>query len=238
MADAPLAGSRNRVLSSLADGDMRRMSPHLRRTHLKHETVLYDPGTTIDRVYFMEDGMVSLLAMTAGTQVETALVGSEGMCGMSVFHEVHTASERAVVLAPGWAQSMDAANFREVIADCPSLRLALHHFSYALFALTTQCSACNRRHKAAQRLARWLLMAQDRIDLDVLPLTHLLLSQMLGIRRSTVSQVAEELKSAGVIQYSRGNVRIVNRRALEQQSCECYTAIVKAFDAAGVPARV
>jgi CRP-like cAMP-binding protein len=238
MGDAALSGIRNNILSSLTSEDMQRMAPHLRETELKHHAVLHEVGRPVEQVHFVENGMISLLSVTrTESQVETAVMGFEGMCGIALFNRVPVAADVAVVQSPGFARSMDADAFRALGESCPSLTLALHRFSYALYAMASQASACNRRHPASQRLARWLLLAQDRIALDVLPLTHLFLSQMLGLRRSTVTIVAEELRAVGAIEYTRGKVRVVDRNILEKQSCDCYAAIVKAFSAAQVPAR-
>lgn len=230
-----LPGTRNQLLSSLTSADASRLAPFLRKTELQHKAIVYDAGQPVHQLLFLESGMVSLLAVSPrGTQVETAVVGSEGVCGLALFHRVGTAADRAIVQAPGVAYSLDASDFLTLIDDSPSLSLGLHHFAYAQLALASQTSACNRRHQAPQRLARWLLLAHDRIAQDEMPLTHEFLAHMLGLRRSTVTIVADELRSAGAIQYTRGKVRITDRHGLELLACDCYRSIVNAFSVARV----
>lgn len=231
-----LPRSGNFVLSSLNEADAERVGPSLVRTELRLHQQLHDAGELLEHVHFIEQGMVSLLTVaSAGAfQVETALMGTEGMCGMQAFHQVPVASDRAVVQAAGFAYSMPVASFRVLAEEASSLRDALHRYAFALYALTAHASACNRRHTAAQRMARWLLLAHDRIGSDTLPLTHKFLAQMLGVRRSTVTVIAEELREAGAIGYTRGKVTIADREMLERLSCDCYAAIVRNFGMAKV----
>jgi CRP-like cAMP-binding protein len=227
--------SSNGILSALSDDEIARVAPHLRRTDLAHKSVLYDAGQTLSEVLFVERGMVSLLSVIPrGALVEIAVVGCEGMCGMALFHRVPVSADRAIVQAAGSAYSMDATTFAGVIDELPAMSAGLHSFAYALQALTSQTSACNRRHQSAQRLARWLLLAHDRIADDEMPLTHEFLGHMLGLRRSTVTVVADELRRAGAIRYTRGKVTIVDRAKLGELSCDCYRAIAAAFSNADV----
>ena len=233
---AELRQSRNYVLSSLNEADAERVLPFLSRTELKLHQQLHDADHPLENVHFIEQGMISLLTVaSAGAfQVETAVVGSEGLCGMQAFHRVPVASDRAVVQAPGYAYSMTAESLEQVSDDAPSLRRSLHRYAFALNSLTAHASACNRRHTAEQRMARWLLLAHDRVVSDSLPLTHKFLAQMLGVRRSTVTIIAEELRRHGAIDYTRGRVAIRDRGKLETLSCECYAAIVKSFATAEI----
>jgi CRP-like cAMP-binding protein len=224
---------RNDILAALSPDDYERVHPHLRSAELKQHDVLYETGAPIPDVCFVESGMVSCLAvMESGRSTETSIVGFEGMTGMALFHHVPVASERAIVQSPGAGRFVSAAIFAQLLESCPTLRLKLHRFAYAQYALATQCSACNRRHSTDKRFARWLLLAQDRIGGSLLPLTHQFLGQMLGVRRSTVTIIAEEFRVAGIIQYRRGSIEIVNRAAMEKRSCECYRAIVAMYTTA------
>jgi CRP-like cAMP-binding protein len=231
-----LRQSRNRILGSLHDADLGILSPALSRTELKLHQQLHDSGHPLESVYFVDTGIVSLLTISsAGAfQVETAMIGSEGMCGMEAFHQVTVAADRAIVQAPGFAYSMSAASLASAADESATLRRGLHRFAFALYSLAANASACNRRHTAGQRMARWLLIAHDRLDADALPLTHLYLAQMLGVRRSTVTVVAEELRAAGAIDYVRGKITIRDRERLQQLSCDCYAAITRRFAAADV----
>lgn len=231
-----LRQSRNFVLASLVDGDAARVLPQLVRTELRLHDQLHDFDQPLQHVHFIEKGMISLLTIaTAGaSQVETAVIGPEGVCGMQAFHRAPVASDRAVVQAPGFAFSMTVASFEVLSDEVQSFRHALHRYAFGLYALTAHASACNRRHTAEQRMARWLLLAQDRVESDRLPLTHKFLAQMLGVRRSTVSLIAEELRKTGAIAYTRGSVAIKDRSKLEGIACDCYGAIVRSFARAGM----
>jgi hypothetical protein len=125
---------------------------------------------------------------------------------------------------------MDSQAFRELLPRCPSLAAALHRYAVALFTLAAQTSACNRMHSMGQRCARWILMVHDRMERDEFELTQLILSQMLGVRRATVTEAALELQRAGAIDYTRGRVTVVNRATLEAASCECYAIVRSTFD--------
>jgi CRP-like cAMP-binding protein len=137
-----------------------------------------------------------------------------------------------MVQVPGWARFMPVAVFPELMQSCPTLRFKLHRFAFALHALAARSSACNRRHRTDQRMARWLLLTQDRSDSTTLPLTHQFIALMLGVRRSTVTNTAEELRTAGLIRYSRGRIQIVDRAGLERRSCECYQVVNDVYAAA------
>jgi CRP-like cAMP-binding protein len=223
----------NEILAALSPDDYERVHPHLRFAELKQHDVLYEPGAPVPDVCFVESGMVSCVTvMESGRGTETSVVGFEGMTGMAIFHQVPVASDQAIVQAPGTGRFVTAAIFMQLLETCPSLRIKLHRFAYAQYALAAQCSACNRRHSTDKRFARWLLIAQDRIGGSLLPLTHKFLGQMLGVRRSTVTIIAEEFRLAGIIQYRRGSIEIVNREALEKRACECYRAIVAVYKTA------
>jgi CRP-like cAMP-binding protein len=222
---------RNRLLARLPDDELRRLEPHLERVPLPLGRVIYDPEHRIEAVVFPEDGIVSLLSvMTDGSAIETATVGNDGMAGMAVFHGVDVASEQAYVQVPGEGYRIESQAFRSLLPECPQLSAALHRYTVALFTLAAQTSGCNRKHTIEQRCARWLLMVHDRVVGDEFELTQLILSQMLGVRRATVTEAAGELQRAGHIRYTRGHVTVLDRRGLESAVCECYGIIRSAFD--------
>jgi CRP-like cAMP-binding protein len=223
--------TQNRLLASLPPDELALVSAHLEHTRLERWRVIYDPERPIQAVYFPTDGVISILSVMAdGTAIETATVGKEGLAGMALFHGVDVTSEQAFVQVPGSGYRMDAKAFREVLPSCPALTAALHRYAQALFTLAAQSSGCNRLHSMGQRCARWLLMVHDRVERDEFELTQAVLSQMLGVRRATVTEAALELQRAGAIDYSRGRITVVDRGVLERASCECYGIVRSAFD--------
>lgn len=221
---------RNRLLTTLPTSELERLTPHLERVPLVRRMVTYDPLTPIEYLYFVETGLISVVSiMRDRTAIETATIGYEGIIGLPVFHGVDAVPEQAFVQIPGEGWRIPASTFRRLIAEMPTLSQQLHRFSVALFTLAAQCSGCNRAHTMEQRCARWLLMVHDRMPGDEFELTQDFLSQMLGVRRATVSETASQLQQAGFISYSRGRMAIVNRAGLERTACECYGIIASTF---------
>lgn len=182
----------------------------------------------IDFVYFPLTSVLSSLTILAdNTRVETAVIGHEGMAPLAAFHGLDFAPEQVIVQVPGEAVRMTRASFDAIMQADTCLIGALHRFTAALFAFVGQTSGCNRLHAIEQRCARWLLQTHDRVPGDAFKLTHLFLSQMLGVRRSSVTVAAESLRGAGAITYTRGVVKIVDRDILESRACGCY-ALVRA----------
>jgi CRP-like cAMP-binding protein len=193
--------------------------------------VLIDVDKPITHVYFPENGVVSIVSvMVDGTAVETATVGHEGMVGLPVFHGTDRTSAQAFSQIPGTALRMTADAFRAEIARHGMLSTALHRYSQALLTLIAQSSACNRLHTMRERCARWLLHTHDRVGGDEFPLTHQFLSQMLGVRRATVTEALGEVQALGAITSSMGRIRVTDRAALERAACECYAIIQREFD--------
>lgn len=222
---------RNRLLASLPSDELDRVESRLEEVPLERRMVAYDAERRIDHVYFVEDGVISVVSlMLDGSAIETATIGMEGMIGLPVFHGVDVVPEQAFVQVPGHAHRMTAAAFRDVIGACPTLQRGLHRCTVAMFTLAAQHSACNRVHTMEQRCARWLLTVHDRMSGDEFDLTQDFLSQMVGVRRATVSEVASELQRAGLISYSRGHIVILDRVGLEHASCECYRIVKATFD--------
>lgn len=221
----------NRILAALPPDELTRIEPFLERVQLTHRQLIYDPNVPIEHVHLPETGVISVLSVMAdGTAIETVTVGSDGFVGLAVFHGVDIATEQAFVQVTGEGYRIRSAAFRELLNDCPSFTGLLHRYAAFLFSFASQCSGCNRLHNIEQRCARWLLMVHDRVPGDEFDLTQEFLSQMLGVRRATVSEVASGLQAAGLISYSRGHITVVNRAGLEGKSCECYEILTSNFE--------
>jgi CRP-like cAMP-binding protein len=221
---------RNQILAALPLDEWQRLRPHLRRVDLEDRQVLIEPKRQIDSVYFPEDAMVSVLSLMAdGSAIESATIGWEGVVGLPVFLGCGSMAGQAVTQVPGEALRMTAEAFLEEGRHCGTLTVRLNRYTQALMTLLAQSSACNRVHRINQRSARWLLMVHDRVQRDAFSLTHLFLSQMLGVRRASVTEALSDLQRQGFITYSRGRIAIHDRAGLEATSCECYAIIRSEF---------
>lgn len=221
---------RNHILTVLPPTELQALTPHLERIPLTRRMVAYDPLQPITHAYFVETGVISVLSiMRDRTAIETATIGCEGMIGLPLFQGVDAVTEQAFVQVPGEAYRMPADPFRELSHSLPGLSKLLNRYAVCFFTLAAQCSGCNRVHTMEQRLARWLLMVHDRMPDDVFELTQDFLSQMLGVRRATVSETASQLQQAGLITYTRGRVTVLDREGLERAACECYGIIESTF---------
>jgi CRP-like cAMP-binding protein len=222
--------SRNRILASLAPEDAERLRPHLEHVPLRLGEVLIERLEPIDHVYFIEAGISSDTAVTdAGEEMEVGIIGPEGLVGVAAVLDMDSTSNRSFMQAPGMAQRIRVEELRRAMDESPALRRVLHRFVHAFLAQTSQTAGCNGRHVLDQRLARWLLMAQDRLG-DDLPLTHEFLSIMLGVRRSGVTIALRALARAGIVEQKRGHIRILDRTRLEALSCLCYRVVKAEFD--------
>jgi CRP-like cAMP-binding protein len=193
--------------------------------------VIAEVNAPISYVYFPENGIISSLSVMAdGSAVETATIGPEGMAPVAVFHGVDWTPEHAFVQVPGQGYRMPTEVFRAILPNAPTFVSLLHRFSAGLLTLVAQNSGCNRKHSVLQRCARWLLMSHDRVGRDSFELTHHILSQMLGVRRASVTEAALALSERGAIEYRRGLLTVLDRKALEGASCECYAIIRSTFD--------
>ena len=220
----------NRVLASIPTVNRTHLRARLEPVTLKFRQVLYEPGRTIRHVYFPVDCLISLLtAVDRRRSLEVGMVGNEGMAGMPFILGVGKSGGRAIVQGGGRALRMASATFLEEFNRNPPLQQALYRYTFALMTQISQTAACNRFHEADARLARWLLMTRDRVGGTDFFLTHEFLSHMLGLRREAVTQAASGLKRRGVIEYSRGRLRILNERKLESSSCVCYRAVQAIF---------
>src|ERR1700751_4497602 len=216
-------GIHNLILGRLPSKDFQRLRRRMKLEELSLGTSLYEPYAPLERVYFPEDGVASLLTrLYDGTETEVATVGREGMVGLPVFFGVESVPGRTIWQVPGKALVLQAKVLRRETQHGGALSDALRLYAQGLFTQISQSASCNRRHEIVQRCSRWLLMTHDRVNGDEFALTQEFLSKMLGVRRAGVSVAAGILQRAGLIKYSRGRVMIIDREGLEGISCECY----------------
>jgi CRP-like cAMP-binding protein len=215
----------NRILASLPQRTQDALKPYLKLVELKHGSVLFESGATVDDVYFPHSGVISLVVELAeGEMLETAMVGRDGVLGVSSALDGKVSLNKAIIQSPGMASIGDADRVRDVALKDDAFRSRLIRHEQVLFAAVQQSAACNASHTVEARLCRWLLRLRDLVG-DDLQLTQEFLAQMIGARRSSVSLVAATLQAAGLIRYSRGNIRLLNVEGLKEASCECYDAV-------------
>src|SRR6476469_6771381 len=210
----------NRLLAALPRHEYKRLLPKLKTVNLVLGEELYEFGNAIKYVYFPNDSIISLISELSETSwLEVGMVGNEGVAGLAVFMGVGWSSTRALVQGSGTAMRMSSAAVRIEANRLGSLHRLLHRYSHSLLTQVAQSSACNRFHLVNARLARWLLMTNDRLGVKEFPLTQEFLSCMLGVRREGVSKAAGALQAASLIRYSRGIITLLNRQGLEAKSC-------------------
>jgi CRP-like cAMP-binding protein len=225
-SDAAGKAVSNLILLSLPDKEFNLLRPHLEPVDLPQHKILHEPGEKIDFAYFLNDGMTSLVALSHdGRSVEVGIVGKEGMVGMSLSAGLQREIFRTIMQMSGSGMRIRSEVFQDILLSAPALHSKLGRFALVHGMQVAQLAACNRLHGIDQRLARWLLMCQDRFDSQLLPLTHEFLAQMLGTGRPSVSLAAGVLENAGLIENLRGTVKILNRKSLEAVACECYGVI-------------
>jgi CRP-like cAMP-binding protein len=231
MAEAHVPNGQNLLLNALNGGERPPAMRSLEVVSLGIRHILYEPDVPIDYVYFPIDGVHSMLAQVEeGIEIEVATVGNEGMTGLPIFLGTDTTPGRAFTQVPGQAYRLAAAEFKELIREPSRITAVLHRYTQALMVQISQGTGCNRVHSNDQRCARWLLQTHDRVGRDEFQLTQEFLAQMLGVRRATVSEVAGRLQAEGMIQYSRGVIRITDRARLEETSCACYGIVRREYD--------
>jgi CRP-like cAMP-binding protein len=219
-------GRSNRFLETLQPHDFSLLAPHLRTVALERGAILHDVGEEIERVYFPQSGMVSLVAvMPDGRTVETATVGRAGVIGASAGLGARLAVSRAIVQLSGTAAWISAAQFRAVANQSNAVRDLIVRYNDLLLGQVQQSVVCNALHSLETRLCSWLLQTHDCTGRAAMPLTQEFLGQMLGVRRTTVTVAARLLQKAGLIRYRRGHIQILDRAALEDISCECYAVV-------------
>lgn len=217
---------KNKILLAVPDNEFRALRPHLESLDLPDHIVLHEPHQPLDFVHFLNDGLVSLVVVLSdGKTVEAGIVGSEGVIGIPALAGLSRSPLQEITQISGSAVRIPSGVLQEVLPSAPQLHRKLELYTVVLGLQLAQTAACNRLHGVEQRLARWLLMAQDRVDSAVLPITHDFLATMLGTDRPSVSLAAGLLQKNGIIEYNRGSVRIVNRDELRRVACECYSVI-------------
>ncbi len=222
---------RNKILAALPDKEYQRLLPRLTPVSLGLGETLYEVEGSIRHVYFPNSSVVSLVThMEEGTSVEVGLIGGEGMVGLSVVMGDDVSQNHAVVQIADGAMRLSTSALRAELKHGGKLQGLLLRYSLVLLKQVSQTAACNRNHNMGERLARWLLLCQDRVGGSELRLTQEFLAQMLGTRRSRVSEAAIILQRAGLLRYSRGIITILDREGLEEFVCECYRAVKAEFD--------
>ena len=220
----------NRLLTLLSDDDYERLRPHLSISKLDYKKVLYEARREIRYVYFPIDGVASLVLEIGNSGVEVGTIGSEGMVGIPLVLGDRQAPSTVYVQVPGQALRMDARVFREEVNRSPTLNAVALRYIHAFFNQVAQSAACAHLHKVEQRCCRWLLMTRDRMPSDEFLLTQEFLGMMLGVPRPSVSLTMTDLQKAGLVRYSRGRVKILDRKGLQKRACECYKMSKLEFD--------
>jgi len=223
-------GTGNFLIDSLPDEEAEQLLSRAEDVVLQRGTVLYERDQAIGAAYFPVSCVISLLIqLRDGTAVEMATVGREGMAGIARFLGSERGLAQALVQIPGRAVRVETDWLLEEGQGLPQLRELLGRYTQALISLMGQTVACNRSHRIEQRCARWLLMTQDRLDAEEIPLTQEFLAYMLGVRRQSVTEAAGRLQDRGLIRYRRGSITIRDRPRLEDAACECYGVLAEEF---------
>jgi CRP-like cAMP-binding protein len=226
----------NSLLLTIPEEEFKLLRPHLETAQLRTHQVLHDADQPIDFGYFLNSGLASLLVVTSDAKsVEVGMVGNEGFVGAPLAVGMRNAAQRVIVQMPGEALRIRSEVMEVVLPDAPRLQQLLNRYLLLQGMQIAQVAACNRLHEIEQRLARWLLMSHDRSTGDSFPITHDLLSQMLGSGRPSVTVAAGALQRAGIIEYTRGMVKVLSRPRLEGAACECYEAIQRIGHHAEIP---
>ena len=220
----------NKILLSISDRDYSSIRPHLEYVSLPNHLVLHEAGGKLEFAYFPNRGLISLVVvMKDGRTAEAGIVGSEGFTGTLAAVGLSRSPLHAVVQITGDGFRVEVGALQNTLQSAPHLQLRLSRYAAIRSLQVAQTAACNRLHDIGQRLARWLLMTQDRVDSGLLPITHDFLATMLGTDRATVSLAAGALQRKELIEYTRGAVKIVNRKKLENSACECY-GVIQQYD--------
>lgn len=221
----------NHLLAALSNETQERMFPHLELVTLPLGKAIYESGDALHHVYFPVDSIVSLLyVMENGASAEISVVGNEGMIGVALFMGGESTSSRALVQSAGHAYRMPGQKLKDEFNRHGEVMQLLLRYTQALLTQMAQTAVCNRHHTIDQQLCRWLLLSLDRLPGNQLTMTQELIANMLGVRREGVTDAAGKLQKAGVIDYSRGHITVLDRPKLEQLSCECYAVVKKETD--------
>jgi CRP-like cAMP-binding protein len=221
----------NHLLAALPDAESQRWLPQLEPVEMPLGQVLYESGGTLSHVYFPTTAIVSLLyVMENGASAEIAVVGNEGIVGISLFMGGDSTSSRAVVQSAGLGLRLRAQIMKDDFNRAGPVLHLLLRYTQALITQMAQTAVCNRHHSLDQQLCRWLLLSLDRLQGNELVMTQELIANMLGVRREGVTEGALKLQQAGLIRYARGHISVLDRDGLERRSCECYAVVKKEYD--------
>ena len=228
---APVHDTRtNQLLAALPEADWLRWLPDLERVELPLGKVLYEPGTSLSHVVFPTTALVSLQYVTEeGAPSGIAVVGAEGLVGVSLFMGGETMASRAVVQSAGWGYRLSGRILKTEFNQ-PMVQPLLLRYTQALMTQMALTAVCNRHHALHRQLCRWLLLSLDRLQGNELLMTHELIANMLGVRREGVTEAALKLQVAGLIRYARGHITVLDRGALEARACECYAVVRREYD--------
>ena len=216
----------NHFLQSLSRSDFELLRPHLREIKLNHAEVLFEVGGTIERLYFPQSGVISLVvALSGGDMIEAGMIGSDGVVGTPAALDGAISLNQAIVQVAGMASTVETQHMRVAVAVSKSLRIKLYQHDQMLLAQAQQSAACNAKHQIEERLCRWLLRTRDLVGGDKFELTQEFLAQMLGVRRTSVTLAARHLQAVNLIKYRRGHIEILDLDGLQESSCECYEAV-------------
>ena len=221
----------NFLLAALPDSEWGRWQPLLEKVEMPLGQVLYEPGNTLAHVYFPTTSIVSLLyVMENGASAEIAVVGNEGLVGISLFMGGESTPSRAVVQSAGHGLRLKAQLMKNEFERAGPVLHLLLRYTQALITQMAQTAACNRHHTLDQQLCRWLLLSLDRLRTNDLAMTQELIANMLGVRREVVTEAALKLQQAGLISYARGRITVLDRAGLEKRTCECYAVVKREYD--------
>ena len=227
----PLDPGQNQLLAALAGPTLDRWREHLEPVNLALGQVLYESRSTLSHIYFPTTAIVSLLyVMENGASAEIAVVGQEGLVGISLFMGGESTPSRAVVQSAGDGYRMTAETIKAEFNQFGPVMHLLLRYTQALITQMAQTAVCNRHHSLDQQLCRWLLLSLDRLKGNQLVMTQELIANMLGVRREGVTEAARRLQTAGLISYARGHITVLDRAGLERRSCECYAVVKKEYD--------
>jgi CRP-like cAMP-binding protein len=223
--------SENHLLAALPEAEWERVAPHVVKVDMPLGEVVYESGDRLRYVYFPTTTIISLLyVMEDGASAEIAIVGNEGIVGIALFMGGETTPSRAVVQSAGLAYRLDAQVLKEEFHRAGPVQRLLLRYTQALITQMAQTAVCNRHHSIDQQLCRWLLLSIDRLPSNELKMTQELIANMLGVRRSGVTEAALRLQDAGLIRYSHGHIEVLDRPGLEKRVCECYRVVKREFE--------
>ena len=221
----------NHLLAALPAEDLAHISKQLALVDMPLGKVLYESGGSLSHVYFPTTSIVSLLyVMEDGSSAEIAIVGNDGLIGVALFMGGETTPSRAIVQSAGHAYRLDASILKDEFRRGGSMQRLLLRYTQALITQMAQTAVCNRHHSIDQQLCRWLLLSLDRLPSSELKMTQELIANMLGVRRSGVTEAALKLQDAGLIRYNYGHIEVLDRSGLERRVCECYGVVRREFD--------